>query len=319
MRITKELIERYHAGQCSGQERYAVKTWLESDEAELSFPEQADIKAMEDKGWKKISGRYHITAGRENNRSKFRNYRLSWQLAACVTAVVTVAVFYNLSRLSHQKGEEKSAQNYKEVKAHKGQKLTIDLPDGTVVQLNSESTLRFPAKFAAASRQVELKGEAFFSVTKDPSSPFSIGTLNTRITVLGTRFNLRAYPSEAQTSVVVEEGRVRFSGKTDSLILTANQLGVLRSGSAMQMKEVSAESYLAWKDNKLVFENESLESIVKTLERWYAVQISIKAPAIARERYTGKFDHPNLKTVLESMSFALDFNYRLKDNIYVIY
>lgn len=316
MKITKALIQRYHLGQCTAEESAMVEHWLDNEEAEQSFPDELNLKTVEDKGWKKISERFGLDEV-PVQRKVFRIPKI-WSIAAAVLLVFSVAVVYIANR---QVAPDLSAQQvYREIRASKGQKLSVTLADGTLVQLNSESTLRFPMSFAPNSRMVTFKGEAFFKVAKDASRPFSIKTKDTRVTVLGTRFNLRAYETETQSSVVVEEGRVRFSSNQskDSLELIAGQRGVFTGTGKMQWTAVNTAKHLAWKDNELVFDDSRLGDIVQTLERWYGVDIEIKNAALKAERYSGQFQQPDLKTVLESLAFAIKFNYRLKDGVYHI-
>ncbi|WP_316746643.1 FecR family protein [Pedobacter gandavensis] len=324
MQITKELIERYHQGQCNPEEQEAIAQWLESDEVEMSYPTQVNLTALQDKGWKKIAGRYNLAIPALASQSfKWNNYRRILQLAACFLVFVSIATLYALNRegLHHAK----AVPAYKMVKAKKGQKLQVTLPDGTLVWLNSESVLRFPESFEGKQRELEFSGEGYFEVAKDPSKPFVIHTAKTNVQVLGTRFNLRALGSESSTSVVVAEGKVRFTGKRGGqpIILTANRRGVFEQSapSARMMISLEAETgaYIAWKNNELLLDNLTIAEVAETLERWYNVKIKISNTALAKERYTGNFKNPTLNQVLESMSFAVKFNYRQDQQTFIFY
>lgn len=322
MQITKELIERYHQGRCHPNEKDAVEKWLESDEQEMSFPAHADLTAMEDKGWKRISARYEIPAQAIANKPlKLNNYPHIWQFAACFLLLVGLGTTYYLNHVasnSHQ-----AALIYKTVRTLKGQKLQVKLSDGTLVWLNSESVLRFPESFKGNLRTLQFSGEAYFDVAKDPSKPFIIHTAKTKVKVLGTRFNLRALAAEKATSVVVEEGKVKFIGQPgkQETILTANRRGIFEVSPVpvMMAQGVSAGQYIAWKNNELLLDNLTIEEVAQTLERWYDVDIKINRADLAQERYTGDFKNPTLKQVLESMSFAVKFNYRQEKQTFIFY
>ncbi|WP_316818467.1 FecR family protein [Pedobacter nyackensis] len=325
MQITKELIERYHLGQCSPEEQYNVEQWLESDEVEMSFPEKTDLAILQNKGWKRLSNRYQILIETMPARIvKLRNYRMIWQLAACAVFLLGLATFYYIHTIGRNNFPKNNTIVYKEIKTVKGQKLSVTLPDGTVAWLNSESVLRFPESFRGTFRKLEFSGEAYFSVAKDPSKPFIIHTANTKIQVLGTKFNLRALTAEKTTSVVVVEGKVQFSENSDKqgLILTANKRGVFENVSSeaiMKAEDVYTSKYIAWKNNELLLDNVTLEEAVRILESWYNVNITISRPALLRERYTGNFSNPTLKQVLESIGFAVKFSYRQERNNYILY
>lgn len=315
MEITKALIERYHSGKCTPEELAAVERWLANDDSETSFPESANLQVMEDKGWKKMAERYQLSATPE--KTGFRLMQLSqfWKMVACL--ILVMGVILSIYLYTTEPNQQPLA--YKEIKTLKGQKLSIKLADGTLVQLNSESVLRVPEQFETDSRSVTFEGEAFFKVAKDVSRPFAIRTNQTTVTVLGTRFNVRAYPAEQHTSVVVEEGRVRFSAAKQNLVLEANQQGIFTSSLKMEQHVVNVDKYLAWKDGRLVFDDEPLGDIAKTLERWYGVKMVIGNPHLATQRYSGKFVRPHLQTVLESLAFAVKFKYSQKNNVYHIY
>lgn len=325
MQITKETIDRYHLGLCTPEEQHCVEQWLASDEVEMSFPQDTDLKALEDKGWKKLSSRYpSLAQPTPVHALKLTSYLSIWQLVACVALVAGATLGFYLNA-----GWENSSKNqmvvYKEVKTLKGQKLTVTLPDGTIAWLNAESRLRFPLRFSGKLRMLEFSGEAYFNVAKDPSKPFVIHTEKTKVQVLGTRFNLRCLPDETATSVVVEEGRVKFTADAgeQQLILTANKRGIYEtavpSAPVMSTEEVYASKYLAWKNNELFLDNLTVEDAVLVLERWYNVKIKIDRAELRQERYTGSFKNPSLKKVLESMGFAVKFRYRQQGQTFALY
>lgn len=329
MKVNKELIQRYHLKQCTPEEARAVEEWLEFEDAEQSFPEGRDMDALKERGWRKISARHNFLKEEATLPVTNFSFRLIWQLAACI-ALVFIGI--NLYRSASFTGfrdkdqKETAALVYKEIKVPGGQKLQVKLPDGTMVWLNSESTLRFPIHFSAQTRPVSFSGEAYFKVAKNPSKPFIITTAETKVQVLGTRFNLRAYTGEKSTSVVVEEGKVRFSGLNtkDHQLLTANQRGIFLANvqanePAMKMEQVYAAKYLGWKNNQLILDDLPLNEVKTILERWYGVKIQVKSPELSNEHYTGSFSDPSLKQVMESISFALKCSYKPEKNAWEIY
>ncbi|TDQ11069.1 FecR family protein [Pedobacter metabolipauper] len=320
MQVNKELIQRYHLGECSPDEQRLVEAWLDSDEAEMSFPEETDLTALKHKGWKKISARYGLSAEKTESLKLKKSYHLKiWQYAAAVAVLVFAAFLFSNQPLKN------SRVAYNHTTAKKGQKLQVTLSDGTIVWLNSESTMSYPAQFYGRNRSVKFVGEAYFSVAKDSKHPFIITTSKTQIQVLGTKFNVRAYPSEAANAVVVEEGKVSFAANHSNrkIILTANQQGIYvlnRNGNIMLDKtDAYVGKHLAWKNNELILDNQSVAEISTTLERWYNVKIGIHSEKLLRERYTGSFSNPSLKQVLESISFALKCSYTQHGNVFTLY
>ncbi|EDM36953.1 putative anti-sigma factor [Pedobacter sp. BAL39] len=329
MKINKEIIQRYHIGQCSPEERELVEAWLMNDDVEWSYPEHVSLDHLENKGWEKLSGRFKFQqqstaplAEQTNTPvvSTFDTKRKKWSTSLGIAASLLLIAAAGYFFLNFQRYKNSPAVQYRQVAAKNGEKVTLKLPDGTLVHLNSGSTVRFPNRFPDTARMIDFSGEAFFDVAKDPSKPFYISTRNTSIKVLGTHFNLRCYPSEIFTAVVVAEGKVRFMGPKGHahLILTANQMGLFStppvhdatSTGNMVKTNVYANKYTSWKEDQLILDNMTVEEILPVLERWYNVEVEIKNNRLIKERYTGSFLKPALTDVLESISFALKCHYK---------
>ena len=312
--IIQELLERYHQGKCTPEERADIEKWLQfTDEDELIVPSAVDMQAIEDSNWQELSSRIFT-----KNEPKHFNWITFTKLAASIVLVAGLALFAFHTFNSNQQVE---AISYHEISVPKGKKAVCTLPDGTVVQLNADSKLKYPEKFTDTSRVIEFEGEAFFTVAKDKKRPFSINSKQTVVRVLGTHFNLRAYPHENTANVVVEEGRVKFSvkGKKDFLILTANQQGIYTADHSLKQQNVYAAAYYGWRNNQLQFNDEKLGDIAQSLERWYNIKVIIKNAALKNERYTGKFNNPAISSVMSSMAFAIKFNYHITGNTLTIY
>ena len=188
-----------------------------------------------------------------------------------------------------------------------GQRMSLALSDGTKVRLNSGSTLRFPEKFSADIREVELVGEAFFQVAKDSDRPFVITSDGLKTKVLGTSFNVKAYPENKEVTVTVATGKVMVSSKNDELILTPNEQGVYsKEHTGISKQEVEIASFIEWKDGTLRLENISLLEAAKVMEKWYGVKIRFENPRISKYRFTGTFyNNEKLQVVLNSIEYAL--------------
>ena len=314
--ITQELLERYHQGKCTTDEQLAIKQWLQNiAESDFTISPPIDIQGIEDKTWAELSSRVFP----ENEPRKI-NWNRLMSIAASVVLVAGLGVYIYRSSGNHL-AKDNNIISYHEVKVPKGKKATCTLPDGTIIQLNSDSKLRYPEKFTDTSRVVEFEGEAFFTVAKDKKRPFSINSKQVVVRVLGTHFNLRTYPEENKTDVVVEEGRVMFSPKTKktALILTANQQGIYDTDQSLKQQNVYAAAYYSWRTNQLQFKDQKLIDIASTLERWYNVKVLINNRLLKNERYTGRFNNPDIKSVLNSLEFAIGLHYRITENIVTIY
>lgn len=161
-----------------------------------------------------------------------------------------------------------------------GGQYRLTLQDGTNVWLNAGSSLRFPASFPGKERKVILTGEAYFEVAKDQSRPFYV-TVNDAsgapmtVRVLGTHFNINAYPDEQQHIVTLLEGSVKVGcGKADALLTPGKKAILNRASGKINIKDGDTEAAIAWKNGYFLFDNEKIEGVMKQISRWYNVEIT---------------------------------------------
>lgn len=322
MEVTKEMIRRYHLGECTAAELEAVNNWLESEHAELSYP--GDFNETDDQqlGWEKLSKRYAFGESEKIEYSpvaKSHSFRFIGQIAASLILIMCLGLGY---RLFKSNPKESMNLTYQTIQVNKGERKQVLLADGTQVWLNSESSLSFPKEFSGATRDVSFTGEAYFAVAKNPDKHFVINSPRTRTEVLGTRFNLRDYSGEEKSEVVVEEGKVRFSGlqSDGELMLTANQRGTFEAKTREIKQSIVYDSrkYMDWKENKLVLHDLKLEQIKTILERWYDIELIITRNDLKEERYTGSFNNPAVQEVLKSICFALKLTYHQQNKTFTI-
>lgn len=161
----------------------------------------------------------------------------------------------------------------------RGKDMTVELPDGTKVWLNTDSKLTFPSQFVGSKREVRLEGEAYFEVTHDKAHPFIVNTERLVTQVLGTSFNVRAY-SGSQPSVVLVEGSVKVSsiGASKSLTMKSGELALLSSSGAIDVSSVDTYPYTQWREGFFYFNNVDAREILKEIGRWYNVSIVVESP-----------------------------------------
>jgi transmembrane sensor len=201
----------------------------------------------------------------------------------------------------------------------------IELPDGSTVYLNSGSSIEYLSQsgdskkiFNNGKRNVSLKGEAFFSVTRD-NSPFIITTANAKITVLGTKFDVLA--RNENTRVVVKEGKVNFSQKINSkgINLLKDQLSCINKDSEPSKPKVVDPGYfLSWMHGNLVFYRTPLSEITSDLERRYNVNISLGDDSLKNYTLTGSFKNSNADSSLSMICLALGLDFEKQNNRYII-
>ncbi|MCX2449784.1 FecR domain-containing protein [Pedobacter sp. PLR] len=158
-----------------------------------------------------------------------------------------------------------------------GGQYEVVLPDGTLVTLNTASSITFPTSFESKNeRRVSLKGEAYFEVAKNKNQPFKVQTALQEVVVLGTHFNINAYADEDLTQTTLLEGSVRVAatGKKAKLLVPGEQS--LINEDQFEVQQVDVESAVAWQNGKFTFENESVEAVMRKIARWYDVEVIYK-------------------------------------------
>lgn len=312
MKITNELLERYASGDCNSGEVEAVEAWLSSDDTQMSFPVGFETDEYEKFNWESID---------ERSQPVLRKSVPLWSTALFgrwLAAAMLLVVFglgyltYRSKNFVEDSGTRQTT--FKIVSTKPGEKTKVKLSDGSVIHLNSDSELRVPVRMDDSIRMVFLKGEAFLEVGKDAKRPFIVSTGYADIRVLGTQFNVREFVEEKSTTVVVKEGKVRFAPKNDasaSVTLTGSKRGVYRAGSVIKVDKVSAGRYLEWVDNRLVFDDLTIDQIAKVLHRWYGVDVELATRQIGNQRFTGEFNDQPVEYVVDKLCYVLDFKYQI--------
>ncbi|MGF7078882.1 FecR family protein [Mucilaginibacter sp. UYCu711] len=195
----------------------------------------------------------------------------------------------------------------------KGGQWQLTLPDGSKVWLNSASVLTYPSTFKdQKERTVQLSGEAYFEVAKDKLHPFIVKTDQQSVTVLGTHFNINSYPDEPAVKTTLAEGRVKVSTRTgDTKFLIPGQQAVLEK-DALHVKEADIEEALAWKNGYFRFNDESIQSIMRKLSRWYNIDVQY-VPDVSKDGLNGKISRfKNISQVLKALEATQTVHFKVE-------
>jgi ferric-dicitrate binding protein FerR (iron transport regulator) len=229
-----------------------------------------------------------------------------------------------------------------------GSKSRIVLPDSSSIWMNAGSKLRYSSAFNRTEREVYIEGEAYFTVTRNEDKPFFVRTSAVTLKVLGTSFNVKAYPEEDNVETTVESGSVQVlrnvKGRLmDNLILTAGQKAMVIKASqsdSVQMapplplpvrkaktvlpekgvektivsQNISTELYTSWKDARWLIEKEKLESLAVKLERRYNIHISFEEESLRQFSFSGTLKDETLEQVLEVIKLSAPVNYTVHQN-----
>jgi ferric-dicitrate binding protein FerR (iron transport regulator) len=188
----------------------------------------------------------------------------------------------------------------------RGRQFRLVLPDGSRVWLNAASSIRYPTAFTAKNRVVELQGEAYFEIARNPEQPFRVA-LNpeTEVQVLGTAFNVSNYAGGSETTrTTLVEGAVRIRSFNHSQILKpGEQAWTAPAGNIQVVGNVDTEQVLAWKNGLFNFNGAGIKEVMQQLERWYDIEVKYEG-AVTAERFKGEMQRGlQFSEVLESLKY----------------
>lgn len=199
----------------------------------------------------------------------------------------------------------------------RGERSIIELVDGTRVHLNAGSQLTLLAGFGHDRREVELEGEAYFDVAHDKDSPFLVRTPEGAIQVVGTAFNVNAYPNEREAQVAVAVGVValhlrnsELEADADTVVLRPRQAGVITEQRLHALRRnIDLAPHVAWKEGQLVFEDAPFPVVVRRLERWYDLHIEADRLCESPDLLNAVFDQESANEVISDIAVALGLRY----------
>lgn len=267
-----------------------------------------------------------------------------WKYAA---AIVLIGVCSFLLYRTIGSDNLASAGSWGEKITARGRKVSFILPDGTHVSLNSDSKIRFPKSFSGKAREVYLSGEAFFDVKKDASHPFIIHAGKMNVRVLGTAFNVKAYPNESSSETTLIRGAVEVTLKdrpedkiilkpTEKLIVNYStskapadkveeepQKRIAQSNALTQItymqKQDTTIVETSWVQNKLIFKNEDFAEVGRSMERWYNMDIHFRNESLKELRFSGNFETETIDQALMALQATEPFRYKIEGRSVYIY
>ena len=291
--------------------------WVnESEENQKKFIGYRNIWALMQQGKEIDSSTISNELQRFKNRIKKNNLHLFWynlrKYAAVffVLAALTGGYFLGLNKY------ENLNDTFTTVTCAYGDKTSLILPDSSKVWLNSGSTLKFNNDFRKKKRELFLNGEAYFSVKKDVNRPFRVKTKDSEVEVLGTQFNLKAYPEEKEVCATLISGKIKFTNESKQTVLIPDQKLVFNKETKETQVYKLSDSYpeFEWKDGRLVFRNESLKSLELKLERWFDVDISFADDDVQNRRFTGILERESILEALYYFRFSKYVDYKIEGN-----
>lgn len=324
-----DLITRYFSGEITEDELRLLSDWLKNDpqnsetfrqyQKTWQLVEKQNIQSSIniDEEWVAMKEKMNISSSGNNASAKIisleqnrkqRIFSLQNSLKVAAALIILLVSSFLLYYYISKPGNivvTAQAENMEQV-----------LPDGSVVSLHAGSQITYPAKFASNTRNVELKGEAYFKVTHDKTKPFIVSSGDARVEVLGTQFNVNTNSPSGAMEVVLTSGKVSVYYKAkpaDNVLLMPGEKAIVNAGQKQISKSANSDiNYMAWKTRMLVFDNETLGQVVNTLRNVYQTPITLADAQLSECRVTASFNAQSLESVLQVIKETLDL--QLKQN-----
>ena len=268
-------------------------------------------------------------AGPREIRRRYTIWKYTAGIAACL--LLAAAAYLLIPRRSAPRVEQPTAAL---IRSGREPRKTVVLPDGSVVILHTNSTLQLAGGFGHTNRELTLSGEALFDITSNEAHPFIVHTAAVNVEVLGTLFNVNAYPENAFTETSLFRGKVAVSLKDHpekKLILTPSQKWVVRNTTGIKNSPVEDRKVplsvdpvnhkaqeIAWVRSRIKIEDEPLETIAGKLQSWYGIPIVFTDNDVKGYRYSGTFESETVVKALEALQLSYPFNFRVEKDTIII-
>ncbi|TKG89208.1 FecR family protein [Puteibacter caeruleilacunae] len=310
-------ISAFLKREASIEQKQQLKDWLEAssdntvifDEIlktwEISNQGFSDYQPEEERLWGELMHRINYPGQKQINLKVIAKWLTA---AAIITLVFLAGNWSGKSNFSLTK-----ADKFTTVAAPSGNKTFLVLPDSTKVWLNSGAELKYSSAYAENNREVFIKGECFFDVTKSSENHFLVNTSNLRVKVFGTEFNVRENNKEQSTLVTLVSGKVQVLDRSNKelSVLQPNEQLIFEKNKFRIRKLPDVYIATAWMQNMLIFNNQSFEEIISYLENWFGVDIELHPSLAHKNYYTFKTKTESLREVLEMISIITPIDYEI--------
>lgn len=332
-----ELAAKYLSNEVSNEERASFYNYLEKDEyynlfthlkdewekagmlpVESEFSIESGIEKLIQK-IKKVEPSFSFDHKKNHTQSRFLFNPTLLKYAASIAFLLVLAtgILY-VSGIFKQKPV---VITWNEKRTIMGEKWIVTLLDGSRVTLNADSKLKYPIRFTNGTRDIYLEGEAYFEVQHDSSKPFIVHSGNLSTTVLGTKFNVSAFPNEKNIAVSLVEGSVKVSkekaGTAENIVMLQHdqQLVYNKEKEISTVGQFDILDVTGWKDNKLIFRKEPFANVLVKLVRTYSVKFELQDKSFSNKKITANFQNESLWTISETLKKLTGLHYKtIKEN-----
>ncbi len=238
--------------------------------------------------------------------------------AAIIVLLISLNTIYYANKQQFKSTGISKELSYTSFITENGQRSKVVLPDSSIVWLNSGTTFSYPNNFSEEHRKVFIEGQAFFQVQHIEENPFSVQANGLIVKVLGTKFDVDAYPENDKIAVVLESGKVELAHEEfESFNYTMHpgeKATYNITNNALSLSHADATTYSSWKDGKLIFRNESMKNVLEKLKRWYNINIVVSNEEVYNSIFPGTIQNESYEEIFRYISIVCDVNCKLIHN-----
>ena len=310
--MEQKLLHKMFNGEATDNELTQIRQWVNADKMnrETFYHERALFDALQ------------LNAFQKGNHVRKQSVPLWKWIGSAAAAVIALFLLYNIPVFTTKNIQPEIALNT--IKVPAGQRGEVTLSDGTHIWLNARSEFSYPASFNGNTREVRLKGEAFFDVAKDRNKKFIVNTGRCEVEVLGTQFNVEAYADDKTITATLVEGSIAMayenkkSNWTEQEIQPGQEIVYTAAQQQIKIDQADVEVITSWKDGKLIFRDTPFKEVLKMLSKRFDVDFVVKNPKCFEASFTGVLEKQRLGRILEyiSVSSNIKFKYAESNNIH---
>lgn len=294
------LVEKYRNNECTADEKELVEIFF--DNMQL-YPQVDGMPANE-------RGKVLFQAIKTNIKKPIIRKRRLKPLKIAATLFLIAGLTYSLKIITSVKQITNTTA--------KGERREIELQDGSLIVLNSNSSITYPESFGT-TREIKLTGEAYFKVHRDINRPFIVATHDVNVKVLGTSFNVNSF-EHTDTKVSVITGKVQVTAPSgDKLLLVKDQQASYTKDFKLKFTQDDSSEGIAWTQNTIFLKKTTLAETAKIIENWYDVKVDFEEKQLKALTISGKFKDEKLDNVLNSIAVLkqLEIKYLTKNHVII--
>lgn len=321
--IDESVLLRYFSGELGEDEAMRIKRWIETSEENRTLAKEIHYIHFASMTLRNLRKPVPADALRDVKKRIGKRSGRSFLIGFQRIAAILVLPLFLLSAYFVAREFREIPVEFQEVHMSPGMIGSVVLPDGSKVWLNSDSRLRYPDHFTKDIREVELNGEAYFSVMKDPGKSFIVHASKDRlkVEVLGTEFNMDAYSSNNLITTTLVSGSVQLfyegvdHGEHSLLMKPDDKVEYNKENGGINKRRSDVDRDISWREGTIILKNTPLKEVLWTLSKRFNVEFEVRSKKVESSSFTGIFKHQQLERILEHFKIASGINYSVRQEI----